>query len=413
MTTVDVLAQYHNYVSTLTHQWSAYGNYTYTNIIVQNTFSTVWNASYQCVLNTNTFIAAINNSGAVVPDERKKLLLGEAYAMRAFLHFDMLRLFGPVYATDSNLVSIPYSSFATEEIQPLLPAKTVMDSVLKDLGRAENLLQHDPVRTDGVVPTTGIDVIGDFYKLRNRRLNYYAVMALKARALLYRGDKAAALQAAKSVISEAGRWFPWSPAALSNPGIADPDRTFSSEVIFGVQNFDMYAVQRTSFAAPLALNIILAPTVARLAEIYENNENDYRLRVNWGSAASSGKTFKTFIKYDDVINKTPLFRNFQPLIRMSELYYIAAECSPVKSDGIAFLNTVRQNRGLIALTTAAEFPLEITKEYKKEFYGEGQLFFYYKRMNTASVLNGSSTQSVALNPAKYVVPLPLTETQNR
>ncbi|MEI3419970.1 MAG: hypothetical protein V8R91_02295 [Butyricimonas faecihominis] len=42
-------------------------------------------------------------------EQEKKVLTGEALALRAFLHLDMLRLFGPVYVKDPSAEAIPYN----------------------------------------------------------------------------------------------------------------------------------------------------------------------------------------------------------------------------------------------------------------------------------------------------------------
>ena len=47
---------------------------------------------------------------------------------------------------------------------------------------------------------------------------------------------------------------------------------------------------------------------------------------------------------------------------------------------LEFLNEVRKHRGIISdLTDATKIREELTKEYTKEFLGEGQLFYYCKR----------------------------------
>jgi hypothetical protein len=264
-----------------------------------------------------------------------------------------------------------------------------------------------------VVAVTGTDPIGDFVKLRNRRMNYYAVLGLKARVLLYKGDKPGALAAARLVIEEAGKWFPWTAAGLTLPGIQDPDRTFSSEVLFGVQNYDLYNQQKNLFAAVIEPSKILAPIPQTLAQIFENNENDYRLRINWVSGAAAGKAYKTFVKYDDVLNKSLLFRNHQPLLRISEMYYIAAECSSDPNQALQYINTVRENRGLNNLQSPVSINDVLQKEYRKEFWGEGQTFFYYKRNAVANIPSALNNQEVPMNALTYVVPLPLSETQTR
>jgi len=72
---------------------------------------------------------------------------------------------------------------------------------------------------------------------------------------------------------------------------------------------------------------------------------------------------------------------------------------------------VRLNRGLPNLTAGTVAVPEILKEYQKEFYGEGQLFYYYKRTNANAIPNGSTTSgNITMDKTKYVLPLPLSET---
>ena len=102
---------------------------------------------------------------------------------------------------------------------------------------------------------------------------------------------------------------------------------------------------------------------------------------------------------------------------MSEAYYIAAETafeqSGKVSDGVGYLNTVRTRRNIMeelpATLTADEFREEIRKEYAKEFIAEGQLFFYYKRLNEPSIPGFYG----AFTADSYVVPIPSEEITNR
>ena len=87
------------------------------------------------------------------------------------------------------------------------------------------------------------------------------------------------------------------------------------------------------------------------------------------------------------------------------MYYIAAECAATPADGVSYLNVVRSKRGIPALPTAlnaAALETEIQKEYKKETYAEGQLFYYFKRRNTTRV-DGSN---ILMNDATWILPIP-------
>jgi hypothetical protein len=70
------------------------------------------------------------------------------------------------------------------------------------------------------------------------------------------------------------------------------------------------------------------------------------------------------------------------------MYYIAAEAANANQDSLTatnLLDSVRVHRNLAKYTQTAlkrdSINVEISKEYQKEFLGEGQVFFYYKRKN--------------------------------
>jgi len=90
---------------------------------------------------------------------------------------------------------------------------------------------------------------------------------------------------------------------------------------------------------------------------------------------------------------------------------MAAEClletgnDADRIKAIEYLNTVRDNRGIAKLgndMTAGTVQDEITKEYQREFIGEGQLFYYYKRLGFEKIPYSTKPG----NDAVYVVPLP-------
>ncbi|EEI89890.1 hypothetical protein HMPREF0765_4583 [Sphingobacterium spiritivorum ATCC 33300] len=87
------------------------------------------------------------------------------------------------------------------------------------------------------------------------------------------------------------------------------------------------------------------------------------------------------------------------------MYYICAETSNDKDEKIDLLNEVRANRGLRALLKTLsdeDIENELFKEYKKEFYQEGQLFYYYKRKNKLKIDGYGPEVSSKI----YVLPLP-------
>jgi len=98
-----------------------------------------------------------------------------------------------------------------------------------------------------------------------------------------------------------------------------------------------------------------------------------------------------------------------PAIRLSEMYYIAAECTfdsdPAKA--WEYFNTVRLNRGIGTQRndpSKAIFLQELVKEARKEFFGEGQIFYMYKRLNIS--FPGSFGSTIPATSSIFVLPFP-------
>lgn len=418
------------YIELLGQRWVAdktsispykqFGTYNYQDQeYVQPTLSAIWQTVYKIILDVNVFIRNVETTDKLTEDNRN-LLLGEAYGLRAFMHFDILRIFGPIYSMDSLSMGtpagkIPYSTETTAAIQDLLPANEVMSKIVQDLAKAEQLLQKDPVKVNGTGSQSDVNI--NFYSsFRNRRMNYYAVKALQARVFLYRGDKVSAAQAVNAILPAVETFFPWVTLDAVN-NTKDPDRVFSTEVLFGIQNPNMYNIQKSYFDATLSDSYILVPiqtnatSANNLEKLFENYTSDFRLK-QW--IASGGRAEETFFKYADIENKSLLFRMFQPLIRKSELYYILAECTTDETAAKNAMEEVRKHRGLGDTPQTGNLTTELKKEYIKEFFGEGQLFFYYKRNNITSIPNGSAaTGNKTMGATQYVVPLPESETNVR
>ncbi|WP_293916016.1 MULTISPECIES: RagB/SusD family nutrient uptake outer membrane protein [unclassified Sphingobacterium] len=406
LSTVDILAQRYNVADK--HNLNKIGTYSYNESVFVNRLDAIWKQSYGIILNTNIFLKNLDKYKGVLDDRTERIYMGEAYAMRAFLHFDLLRLFGPRYDTaDSTKESLPYNESDKTIVNPLLPANEFIQKVIDDLNKAEELLQQDDIVTNGVKIPRSEDKIDFLRDSRNYRLNYYAVKGLKARVFLYRKDKENALKSAKEVIAVANI-FPWTTSVNVLNEKQNPDRVFSTEMLFGIMNTQLYDNYLRLFDPALTDQEILAPVMSRIAAVYESNENDYRYNLNWNTPTSGLKQYRTFIKYADIVDKTKSFRYTIPLLKISEIYLIAAESESVVANSISFINTVRVNRGLTNLANNANINTELQKEYQKDFPGEGQLFYFYKRRNITSIPNGSSAGgNVNVN---YNIPLPDSET---
>ena len=139
------------------------------------------------------------------------------------------------------------------------------------------------------------------------------------------------------------------------------------------------------------------------------NLDDYRCRSNWISSGSA----RYFYKYSDMTESGRIENTMIPLLRLGEMYLIAAESqSDVLANGTSYVNTLRRNRG-ISTSLEALTPELLKYEYIRELYGEGQLFYLYKRLFSKVIWSYTDSRNTEPSTNLFVVPLPDSETENR
>lgn len=439
MGVIDVMAQYYNVSQNSNHSYYAYANFNFEQF--KSTSNNLWTTQYAIISDLNALLEHCNDPQSALSSTYANYVKGEALALRAFFHFDLLRIYGPIYNEESaGVLTIPYQETSATDIQPLLPACEVMAKVIGDLTAAADLLKEDRIRTDGVMNSDAEDVNEDnSLRYRQYRMNYYAVQALLARAYLWMGDRENAYRIAKALITEnqEKEVFPWT--AKNQVTTSNSDRVFSSEVIFSLYNTSRVNLYNSMFKNTVSTTSILTFKGDSMEEGAEENKltkyfddlGDLRREYMWSveeveqTDENGGVTGVTTAlccyKYADV--GLANCRYMIPLIRMSEVYLIAAECSDNVEEAMEYINAIRTARNCVRLaydesTTADAVKTYITKEFMREVIGEGQLFFYYKRNAMESVLSDTNFgywdngyESMALS--NYVWPMPEVEMNKR
>lgn len=388
-----------------------------------------WNKAFGLIRNCNTILAQIDAKRDVFTGNNYKLIRGEALALRALLHFDMFRLFGPVYKLTPTKESIPYVTSTDLQVQELLPGNEVMRRVIADLTEAETLLADDPIITTTNHLVNHNPNGDNFTEYRTLRLNYYAVQALLARAYYYISSyedgqqdeyKAKAKAYAEGIINIAPVHFPFVNRVniLGTPDYLD--RIFATEVIFGLTNVKrnlLFKNNNDPDHSPrpvlrMSPELMEAPYFGGGSE-FGGSMDDYRYIANW---KKNGNDYY-FYKYDDLTDAGRIENTIVPMIRLGEMYLIIAslydkvEERPVMG---SWANKLREHRGVEKMDEATYAPRYLNYEAVRELYGEGQLFYFYKR-NYYSILTvfESPSQFMRASEKLFVVPLPDTETDNR
>lgn len=361
-----------------------------------NRIDAIWNGAYNAITNDNKLLMEIDAKQSVFTGDNYALIKGEALALRAFLHFDLLRIFGASYAEDPEKIAIPYYKISGKAIAPQLKVREVIDLAIADLTEAAELLKQDPLLTGRTVTT-----IDDSGYLLNRQvhLNYYAVQGLLARIYLYKQDYVKALTHANVVINS--NKFAWIQQSAST------DYSFSTEHLFGLNVVRLNTIYENSFTVTGGANIFRL-TQANRADYFTSD--DYRY-LFWFENPASGEL--NFVKYKQLTTSPQAYRNKMPMIKLAEMYFIAAEAQKNTNITAAaeLINTVRRHRGISDTNIdAGNFEAVLAQEFRKEFLGEGQLFLFHKRKNNSIIPRATGINPVALKA--YKLPMPLSEYSN-
>ena len=350
-----------------------------------------WGAQYNIIANANNLLKwwDINGEAVIADTITRRMIRGEALALRAFLHFDLLRGWGPVnYAGDESvreMKCIPYRTVADHSKQPLLPASEVVANIISDLKEARECLEYEK----------DLD-LSDRIEGRHLRFNYHAVNAMLARVYNYAGDRENAAMHARMVIEQCG---------LSLESGNDNDPILSTEVICGLNmheledNLSEYFAVGEKMATKYYLDIT---TLNAIFESVGSESEDMRAK---SAAFHRNNELQKAISLKYVENDNGII----PLIRLPEMHYIVCEATEENGEAADNVNLVRNKRGIskakdVACDTDELRIAALGKEYGKEFYGEGQYFWFLKTHGIVGAL--AHCPEVTLAHENFIFPLP-------
>ena len=413
----DLLAGLWSPTSNTTEKYIAAFDYKQTN--VEKTITDIWGKYYKCIAHINILLENLDKTEVRFSYGNKELLKGEAYGLRAFLHLEILRLFGPVPREAAGAhEAIPYVTELTKNPSRLVSVSydQVQKMILQDLDSAEMYLKNDPFTLGSMYDLNNphsyqINYVpdDDWHYYRQTHLNLYAVDAVRARFYQWIGNTQEANRYARKVLAAAN------PDGTEKFVLANEANTYTAN--FGknlvMQCEHLFAVNCSDHQEKL-LQVLTGIGTNRpkiylmsryLQTIYEKEESDIRNRS--GRYFERDGQYAYCLKYSGSGLIEPI--NMIPLIRLAEMYLILIENLPWQ-EAQEYFNTYRQARGMgvnIGFNSDSEKLQWVEKEYRKEFYAEGQMFYYYKRHN---IQTWTIPARVTVPQDGFVVPKPKGQT---
>lgn len=350
--------------------------------------SGMWNTIYNVIARANTVINAESDIPDAVRDDRDQLI-GEAYAIRALAHFDLVRAFAQHYGyTASNdHEGIPVVTVFDKDSRPARnTVAEVYTQIVSDLTEAISLLNQDP---------------------GSARISETAAKALLSRVYLYMGNYSGAESMATEVI-ESGDY-----QLLSTDNYADAwSSGNSSETLFEIAFSEvddngsdalgrMYIVEGYGDYLPAGDLLALIPEGDVRLGLFKEDPN---LGGDYGMVRVD--------KFPD-----PAVQNNTPVIRLSEVYLIRAEARARSNDEEGAredLDVIRMRALPTAeATTATGDALidAILTERRIELMFEGQRLWDLMRTKQDMVRNNctNSVCTVAYPNDRFIIPIPQAE----
>lgn len=407
---MDILAGFYSY-NAIRSTYEDWKDYDYESSASASVISGIWNGMYSNIAQVNCILYWADENASMLSEADRNQIRGEALGLRAYLHFDLYRMFSPDVKRQPKAEGIPYNKEFGVSIPPMYTAEECVQLVINDLLEAEQCLQNDPI--EGVVPyeirtvTDQGEIIDAAAKNEAdqyvARINLYAVKAMLARAYQARGEYDKAIEKAQEVI-DCGKFRLLDFTSIDQTE-SSVDLLFSDEHVFSLRNQDI-----DSYSKDLHRDIVSGSGTQGTAlpfsdtySMYQGNNDDVRY--------SKWFDMNDFLKF--IPDSANIYPKKMPMIKLSEMYLLIAECSfdTDKDKALECINTLRDHR--VRSNTHWQY-LEkenIFDEMRREYVGEGQMWYAYKRNHHA--LPGNNIVS-EIEPSDdiFVFPLPDAEIEN-
>ncbi len=389
--TLDAMAQYYSpHYGTV----EAYASeYEYANDNIKPIIKNVWSTAYNSIANCNNLIQRISEASPTLfrrGEDEKNLIQGEALALRAILHFDLLRLFAPGPELNDGGKYLPYVESYPITFQEYITNDEFLEKVIRDLKAAKDLVGSFDIprvqwmmtsaRFEGDLQGITIDDEPDelFVSYRGYRMNYWAICGMLARVYTYAKMYKEAFDETEIVLN--ATYDDYGQTVFSFGTNRDGNTKLYDELIFCLSNQKLVEDYK-SYNSTYELTL---ETWDPLNDWFDGEGNDWRYKLLTEKDYNYVST-----KYTEVDGKYYQYaKDMIPMLRIGELYLIRAEYYyriGAKEKALEELATLRRghNCGVENVDTEGDdwFNTAIINEARREFIQEGQLYFLHKRLN--------------------------------
>lgn len=419
-------------------EFGEFQKYNYEHTSSKALIDAIWAKQYNLIAEVNFLLESLEQNAGKLNPTTFNIIKGEALGLRAMLHFDLIRLFAKGNLAGHQAVldelCIPYVTTYTKVITGQKSYRETLGLLHKDIGDALTCLVSDPYYPKPVErPADYEDLMdnvffdGTYYKGRETRLSYPAVLLLNARVYHWEGNETDALKYAEDVIAAFEKyvadgthvWATESRDVTAKETASNKDYVFHGELLFALEATKLSEYLEFAYSTTKNGN----QNYDRLIQPMEFVKNIYDFATG---EANSDLRYNNW--YEDIpeysgrwtrkIKKTEgkYHSNLIPLMRISEAYLIAAECmmNTDKPKAVKYMNYLKEKRNISSNyyldddIPGEDLKKAIVKEYRKDFGQEGQLFFCYKRLGLKT-FDGIQYVKGDMGDLQYQLPYPLIE----
>lgn len=133
----ELMANHWSVASTSTGTVEDYvTRFDFTQSSTKSLLETIWLQYYQVIVNLNALLAEIEDKKDLFTDGNYELIKGEALGLRAFLHFEVYRMFSPDVKRAPKSDGIPYNKEFGVSLPPMYSAEETIQLIINDLKEA-------------------------------------------------------------------------------------------------------------------------------------------------------------------------------------------------------------------------------------------------------------------------------------